>query len=491
LQVIGFAVARPAQELAPGSAEVRIEAANLASPPQDVAFAYLFSVLAAPRTATVSPTQTVSRTPTTVPTASSPPTRTPTAVPSASATPSATRRATSTATRGPTRTPTPDPSASPTIIFVGVEPLIVSARPDFLATADFNRDGNDDLVVISPLSEEMNVVLGSQETPSRFSPVTVFRFGERLRSPAVGDLNADGNLDVVVPDTGSAGVWIALGNGDGTFVRPSLVSVGTAPVAVAIADFDGQPGDDLAVADRQRNSVIVRLSNGTDPLEFGFGPEIFAGGSPEELVAIDLNRDGHADIAALNVGADATIGVLLWQELGGNGSPVFAGVVSYDAGERPEALTATDLDGDGGEDLVLLNRPSGTPNNDLAVYLSTADGSLTALPIVTLECPFVAAGGCPARGIAAGDFEQDGNIDLALPIVDPRGSSAGDAVRVLRGRGDGSFERGPFFAVAKDVMAISAGDYTGDGPIDLAVSSTRDITVQALLNVSVLASGGN
>jgi hypothetical protein len=337
----------------------------------------------------------------------------------------------------------------------------------------------------------MNVLVGSPQSASLFSPVTVFRFGERLREPAVGDLNDDGNPDIVVPDPGSVGVWIVLGNGDGTFVRPSLLPVGTAPFAVAVADFDERPGDDLAVADRQRNSVVLRLSNGTDPLEFSFGPELFSGTNPEDVVALDLNLDGHADLATVNVGGDASIGVLVWQEVGGNGSPVFAGVVSYAAGERPEALTATDLDGDEAEDLVWLNRPSGNSNHDLAVYLSRGDGSLGALPSLELACPFAAAGACPSRGLVAGDFEQDGSVDLAVAMVDPRGSSDGDTARVLQGRGDGSFVGGPFLSVGKDVMAISAGDYGGDGPIDLAVSSGRDIRVQAFVNVSVLASGGD
>jgi hypothetical protein len=93
--------------------------------------------------------------------------------------------------------------------------------------------------------------------------------------------------------------------------------------------------------------------------------------------------------------------------------------------------------------------------------------------------------------LAAGDFEEDGNVDLAITMVDPRGSSNGDAVRILRGRGDGSFANGPVFGAAKDAMAIAAGDYGGDGPIDLAVSSPQNVNVQAFINVSILASGGS
>jgi hypothetical protein len=494
LQVSGFAVTRPAQQVPLGGAQVQIEAENLASPPQDLELTYPFTVGGVPRTATatatVRPTQAVTRTPTALRTPTSPTTRTATAT--ASRTPSPTRRATATVARTPTRshTPTASPEPSPAIIFIGVSPLTVSARPDFLATADFNLDGNADLVVISPLSSEMNVLRGTTEAPSRFSPVTVFQFGERLRKPVVGDFNDDGDVDVVVPDPGSPGVWTALGNGDGTVAMPSLLPVGNSPFAVAVADFDGRPGDDLAVADRQGNSVTLRLSNGTDPLEFSFGRELFSGSNPEEVIALDLNRDGHMDIATLNLGGEPTIGVLLWEGVDGNGSPVFASVVTYDAGQRPEGLSAIDVDGDDDEDIVLLNRPSGNPNHDLFVYLSPGNGSLEALPPLQVGCPFVTAGSCPSRGFAAGDFEQDGDIDLAVAFVDPRGLSS-DGVRVLEGRGDGTFGGGPFFAVAKDVVAISAGDYTGDGPIDLAVTNSSELTVQALVNVSILASGGN
>jgi hypothetical protein len=165
--------------------------------------------------------------------------------------------------------------------------------------------------------------------------------------------------------------------------------------------------------------------------------------------------------------------------------------MTYGAGARAEALTATDLDGDGDEDFALLNGASGTADNDLAVLLSLGDGTLEALPSVRLACPFVAAGACPSRGLAVGDFEQDGNVDLAVVTVDPRGSSSGDVVRVLRGRGDGSFASGPLVLVADEAMAISAGDYGGDGKIDLTISSVRDVSVQMLVNLSVLASRGN
>jgi hypothetical protein len=495
LQVTGFAVTRLAQELAPGGAEGRIGASNLGTPPQNLDFRYRFAVLSGPRTvtATVRPTGTVTagatatRTATVVPTGSTV-TRTTTPIPSR--TPTATRRVTATSARTRTRTPTPGPPPSPTIFFIGAEPLTVSARPEFQATGDFNLDGRADLVVISPLSEEMNVLVGSSESASGFSPVTVFRFGQRLRSPAVGDLNADGNPDIVVPDSGDVGVWIVLGNGDGTFVRPSFVAVGSAPFAVAVADFDGRPGDDVAVADRQRNSVLLLLSNGTTPLAFSTGPELLSGAEPEAIATVDLNRDGQADLATLNVGGAATIGVLVSQREG-EGSPVFARVTSYEAGVRPQSLTVADLDGDAIDDLVLLNRPIGAPNHGLAAYLSVGDGSLDPLPVFDLSCPFVTTNACPSRGLAAGDFEQDGNVDLAITMVDPRGSSNGDAVRILRGRGDGSFANGPVFGAAKDAMAISAGDYGGDGPIDLAVSSPRDVNVQGFINVSILASGGN
>src|SRR5205823_3184337 len=79
---------------------------------------------------------------------------------------------------------------------------------------------------------------------------------------AVADFNGDGNLDLVIANQGSNNVSILLGNGVGKFSGPANFAVETDPSSLAIADFNGDGNLDLAVANRG-GSVSILLGNGT------------------------------------------------------------------------------------------------------------------------------------------------------------------------------------------------------------------------------------
>src|SRR5437667_6160411 len=65
---------------------------------------------------------------------------------------------------------------------------------------------------------------------------------------ATGDFNGDGNTDLAVSNSNSNNVSILLGNGDGTFIAAGTYAVGTTPFSIALADFNGDAQTDLAVA---------------------------------------------------------------------------------------------------------------------------------------------------------------------------------------------------------------------------------------------------
>ena len=76
-------------------------------------------------------------------------------------------------------------------------------------------------------------------------------------------------------------------------------------------------------------------------------------------------------------------------------------------------------------------------------------------------------------GIAAADFNADGNMDLAITVI-----SSGD-IAVLLGNGDGTFQGAVFYSTGINPTGIVAADFNGDGKIDLATadSNGRDIAV--------------
>lgn len=386
--------------------------------------------------------------------------------------------------------------AGAAISFTGAEPFTVSARPDAVATGDLNGDGNTDVVAVSRRSDEMNVLLGSNSTASRFSTGTVLEFGRRLGAPVMADMNQDNQLDVVVPDygQGTRGVWVLLGRGDGMFGRPTLHQIGSKPVAVAVGDFDGVRGNDLAIADFQLNGVILGLNDGENPPAFNFLPRLTVGQGPDEILTADLNGDGKLDIATLNLKGPVVkeIGVLLFQRVFESAQlPVFDEVRTFGAGENPFSMEAGDFDNDGIDDLAMLNRVRAV-SDQIQVFLSRGDGTLRAPIKVDVPCPYFTAGRfCTTQAMAAGDFDGNGKLDVAVTLADPRVIVSTDAMQVFSGRGDGAFVGGPVFPVGKNPSDVTTGDILDNSRLDLVVATKQGLQVQAFINVSTPGETGN
>lgn len=171
--------------------------------------------------------------------------------------------------------------------------------PTAVTVADFNRDGRDDLAVVSTAYTSVAVLLGTATglgAPAGFNTA-----GSYLEAVKAGDFTGDGILDLAI--AGNT-VDILRGNGDGTFIP--VVQQSVDPVAFAPADFNGDGKLDLVTVDGG-NAVSVLLGTGAGALAL---PIVFAVGSPRAVVAGDFNGDGRPDVAAANSYSD-DVSVLL------------------------------------------------------------------------------------------------------------------------------------------------------------------------------------
>jgi hypothetical protein len=334
--------------------------------------------------------------------------------------------------------------------------------------ADFNGDGLLDVV---ESDDEYNLVYLQGYGEGTFKAAPTYSlpnsFDQRAYTEAVatGDFNGDGIPDVVVSEvgnSGSTGVTVYLGRGDGTFSAGVSYGPSSDMIAVAVGDFNGDGKLDIAAIDDDSQSVQILLGNGDGSFSIAglFATDSVSSPYPNNLVVGDFNKDGKLDIAVSNY--DGNVGVLL-----GHGDGSFAGTVSYSTGEAltPASIVAADINGDGYLDLAVPSYSDGQPA--VAVFLGNTDNS------GTFQAPTSVSLNGEPNFAAIGDLNGDGKLDMAVTERD--GLTYDGQVEVFLGNGNGGFsapvayQASLFGGVAADSYPanIAIADVNGDGKLDL------------------------
>lgn len=251
------------------------------------------------------------------------------------------------------------------------------------------------------------------------------------------------------------------------FTTIPTIAVGTNPLAVAVGDFNGDGILDLAVANSGSNSVSILIGNGDG--SYWLAANFNVGAYPAAIATGDFNHDGHLDLAVVNSNPNKNgVGGSV-SVMFGRGNGDFAqpfGV--YSVGYVPTALAVGDFDGDGNPDIaVVVSNPNPYLNPG---YISLLMGK----PDGTFQAGNNYAAGIGSTSIAVGDFNGDGKLDLAVgaaingDIFNPQSN-----VTILTNNGSGgfsvasSFNVGPLGTIP---ISIAAADFNNDGRLDLAIA---------------------
>jgi VCBS repeat-containing protein len=284
-----------------------------------------------------------------------------------------------------------------------------------------------------------------------FGPAANVATSDGPASVAVGDFNGDGNPDLAVANQLSSTVSVLLGSAGGGFIRqaPDL-GVGGFPVSVAVGDFNGDQDPDLAVANGF-GTVSVLLGGGGASFARQT-PDLTIGGTPWSVAVGDFNGDGDADLAVANQLSN-NVSVLL----GGAGGGFTRQMPDLAVGFGPTSVAVGDFNGDHDPDLAVANQFDGT----VSVLLGMPGGGSFSGP--------TSAGnytrGLDLMSVAVGDFNGDGDPDLAVSDMSP------GKILVFLGIAGGRFSGPTTLTVDSGVSSVAVGDFNRDADPDLAVAN--------------------
>jgi hypothetical protein len=346
--------------------------------------------------------------------------------------------------------------------------------PIGLAAGDFNNDGHADVAIVNNVDATVAVPLGRGD--GSFAASRVYRADLERKAIASGDLNGDGHPDLVVTNfcgsdascasNGSATVFLATSSG--AYEAASSLTLGNGPIAVALADLNGDKKLDLLALNQIDKSMMVMLGNGDGT--FG-APQLYSlSASPRALYVGDFNGDGKADLAIAADCGQSTCsqpGSLdIWL---GHGDGSLADSASYTVGYAPVSIAAADLRGTGHLDLVVANScgDSGACTGDGTGTLLANDGvgRFTQMSEIDL--------GLAPSSIALGNLSGTG-LDLAVA------QRSNNQIAVLHSNGNGTFGAPTTYSVGSAPSALTIADLNGDGLQDVAVANFQSSTVSVL-----------
>jgi hypothetical protein len=391
----------------------------------------------------------------------------------------------------------------------------VGAMPQDVSIDDFNGDGTADIATANRYSDSVSILLGADDG----------KFATKVDDPAgtwpdqivTGDFNGDGKRDVIT-NGGPTKASVLLGAGTGTFMAPSSVPAGSddSSVGLALGDLNSDGNQDLIVG-----RANGRWVPGAFGVFFGAGDGSFlpmvdyAAGSARAIAAGDLNGDGKLELvvsvwqqslsiftlegdgsmaAAVSYPTPAPAGQLAIGDFNGDhwldiaaldrwgiyvllatGNGKFDAPTSQPTGTGLENVLLRDLDGDTHLDLAAIGRDLDTATSTMQVQLGLGDGT------------FAGSSAHPIRYndglIEAGDLDGDGQPDLVTAHPYESG------VSVLWNSGHASYPSRTDYATATGTDFLALGDLDNNGKVDILASSV-DVSSQVSTVTVLLNAGG-
>ncbi len=352
----------------------------------------------------------------------------------------------------------------------GDQDLAEAYRPYEVAVADFDGDGAPDVALahygnfIAPkVSWMRNAGDGTFERPQLLAAS-----GDTMDVVAA-DLDGDGDVDLAFAQssegtTGQA-VLVWLNDGRGGFGGEARFPTGAGPTGIAAGDIDGDGDIDLVTANNGFNAANVSVLVNDGAAGFATRRDLAAPGQkPRRVEVADLTGDGRPEIVASLSDGSPDFAVFTNDGRGGFGTPTLhsAGFTSATDG----GVKLADLDRDGDADVLFGAMANGLVSS-VALFRNQGGGQLGAPESLMTAMAFGTV-----YDFAVADVTGDGWPD----ILGTAQSSAYGWV-LLPGDGRGGFWSAQVFRSGEMARAIAAADFDGDGDLDVAVVNSGSLTL--------------
>jgi hypothetical protein len=349
-------------------------------------------------------------------------------------------------------------------LFVDSGQALGNANSAGVALGDLDDDGDLDAFVAVFASAPHRVWINSGGaqggTPGVFVDSGQLLGDDSGTDVALADVDGDGDLDAFVAHDGLAPDQVWLNDGDGTFTDSGQALGAVSSQAVALADLDGDGDPDALVAALGGARVWLNqggAQGGTPGLFLEFGPLL----GPFNALAValgDLDGDGDRD-AFLGCGGSTTGAPdRVFFNVGGG---LFIDSKQFLGGTRTYDVALLDADGDG--DLDAWAATGGQPTQDRGDRLWVNQGGAQGGTPGQFLGTGTTYGSDDTRGVASGDFDADGDLDLFA-------ANQSGADRVWRNDGGLFADAGE--SLGFDIsMDVGIGDVDGDGSLDAYVAA--------------------
>jgi hypothetical protein len=381
-----------------------------------------------------------------------------------------------------------------------------------LASADVNNDGKLDIVYIDGSAAQfaLHVLLGSGDGTFMHGQDIGLPAGVCC-ALTIADVTGDGKPDLIIAGSTSTVAILAVlpGNGDGTFQPPVLTSF-VPPgftgflhfVDRAVGDINGDGKMDVVLFTGP--NIFLLLGNNSGSFTFSGTLQSYQnGGNIDSMYLLDLNGDSHPDILTTDaLGADFEVFL-------GKGDGTFSNFTRYSAGTPAGPFLLADVDGDGHPDVLTVYFEVNQPYQ-LGYFKNNLDGTFSTLTNVGASpsqgTPLVSAGDLNSDGIpdltfltpsglavslgqsgpsfgsthttisggsmspystlptkpVLGDFNGDGHTDIAIAVE--------GGIVLLFGKGNGTFISDDFYDMGQPVGSATVAKFSASGNMDIAVT---------------------